>query len=689
MNKFFTDIKIMFFISIAILCLLFSKASAQEYLNAISPDSLVGNVYGTVIDSSTGNPISDAEIYLFTSALKKGSAANSIQTNDGPFILPDFSSAVKFGNTNSKGEFLINFVRTPMPGKPYTIIVKASGYNLLIIDQVPVLPGAVMALQIDVSLSHNANAIYYPGNLKDGPFMYRDEVFAKKQLKKINPLSSPNKITNTQYMVYATREGLVGGSCANGHIIVANDHFVALPSGLVLNKNDKTYDFQVKVSYGNKSVVAPVWDIGPWNVKDDYWNPDSLRQIYATLHHGGKIGLGEGVPESQAAYYYNYNQDWSGDFNGSGSDYYKVKLPAGIDLADGTFWNDLSLSDNSWVHVDYLWRPGVSISDSVITVNTVPVESTFGGSVTGNEQTNSKGIIIDGPKGAYYSSTYYIWWKIKWNDGLTGWSPERNLKRIDTKYVNVTIQTVPSGLTFSMDGNPYTAPQNFSFPPDSEHTITASAQGSSNVRFNWLSWSDMGISSHKIYPYKDAVYTANFNLQYQLKISYNNVSGGYTNLPPVNWYAANSNVNLVAVPYYGYEFTGWSGDTVYSGTQLTLNMGKPYSVTANFSLSTLVNEQLNGIPKYYSLSQNYPNPFNPSTVINYALPAESRVKVSIYNLLGQKVSDILNETQNPGYHSIKLNGQFLSSGVYLYKLSAVSIDGKKEFTEMKKLILLK
>ncbi len=689
MNKFFACINIKACFSIAVLCLLFNNAYAQEYLSAISPDSLVGNVYGTVIDSSTGNPIPGAEVYLFTKALQKGNFVNTIQTNAGTFGLPNFSSAAKSGISNSKGEFLINFVRTPMPGKLYTIIVKSSGYNLLIIDQVPVLPGAVMALQVNASLSHSAFAKYYYGNVKDGPFMYRDEVFANKQLQKINPLPSPNKITNTQYLVYATDEGLVGGTCANGHIIVPNDHFVALPSGLVLNKNDKTYDFQVRVSYGNLSVVAPVWDIGPWNVKDDYWNPDSLRQIYATLHHGGKIGLGEGVPESQAAYYYNYNQDWSGDFTGNGSDYYKVKLPAGIDLADGTFFNDLKLPDNSWVHVDYLWRPGVSFNDSVITVNTVPVETTFGGSVTGNEQTNSSGIIIDGPKGGYYSSTYYVWWKIKWNDGLIGWSPERNLKRIDTRNVNVTIQTVPTGLGFSMDGNAYTAPYTFSFLPDSSHTLSTVAQTNGNIRYNWTRWSDMRLNPHTIYPYKDMVDTAFFTMQYQLIIGYNPRSGGYSSSAAINYYDPNAKVTITAVSNNGYVFSGWSGDTVYSGNPITLSMYKPMAITANFSLSTEINEERSGIPLKFSLAQNYPNPFNPSTVINFAVPVESRVKVSIYNLLGQKISDLVNETESTGYHSVKFNGESLSSGIYLYKINAVSIDSKKEFSEMKKLVLLK
>jgi peptidoglycan hydrolase-like protein with peptidoglycan-binding domain len=83
-----------------------------------------------------------------------------------------------------------------------------------------------------------------------------------------------------------------------------------------------------------------VWDVGPWNTKDDYWNPASTRQSWKTLP--------QGRPEAQAAY-----QD---GFNGGKDQYGRtVGNPAGIDLADGTFWDGLGLQDNGWVEVTYQW----------------------------------------------------------------------------------------------------------------------------------------------------------------------------------------------------------------------------------------------------------------------------------------------------------------------------------------------
>lgn len=139
--------------------------------------------------------------------------------------------------------------------------------------------------------------------------------------------------------VYATREGLVGGTTANGHRILKNDRFVALPSARALSDRGSD-DYSVKVCTAGRCAWAAVWDVGPWNVKDDYWNPRNRRETWQDLPRGR--------PEAEAAYYdgYHKGRDASGR---------KVVNPAGIDLADGTFWKDLKLADNSWVTVTYLW----------------------------------------------------------------------------------------------------------------------------------------------------------------------------------------------------------------------------------------------------------------------------------------------------------------------------------------------
>ncbi|WP_181784873.1 hypothetical protein, partial [Pseudonocardia pini] len=147
--------------------------------------------------------------------------------------------------------------------------------------------------------------------------------------------------------VFATREGLVGGTTANGHVITERDHFVALPSRRALSPRD-TSDYSVRVCAPNgKCAFAPVWDVGPWNTRDDYWNPADRRQEWKDLP--------QGVPQAQAAFRDGYN---------GGNDQFgrKAVNPAGIDLGDGVFWDALGLKDNSQVQVEYLWTGSVRLS---------------------------------------------------------------------------------------------------------------------------------------------------------------------------------------------------------------------------------------------------------------------------------------------------------------------------------------
>ncbi len=85
----------------------------------------------------------------------------------------------------------------------------------------------------------------------------------------------------------------------------------------------------------------------------------------------------------------------------------------------------------------------------------------------------------------------------------------------------------------------------------------------------------------------------------------------------------------------------------------------------------------------YSLNQNYPNPFNPSTTISFTIPQKEIVKISIYNLLGEKVSELVNSEFSAGIHNVKFNASKLASGIYFYNIKA------GEFTQTRKMMLLK
>ena len=94
------------------------------------------------------------------------------------------------------------------------------------------------------------------------------------------------------------------------------------------------------------------------------------------------------------------------------------------------------------------------------------------------------------------------------------------------------------------------------------------------------------------------------------------------------------------------------------------------------------------IPEQFILYPNYPNPFNPVTTIRYDLPKESLVDITVYDMLGNVVYNLVNTNQSSGYKSVQWNatnnlGEPVSAGVYLYKIQA------ENFVDTKKMILLK
>ncbi len=94
------------------------------------------------------------------------------------------------------------------------------------------------------------------------------------------------------------------------------------------------------------------------------------------------------------------------------------------------------------------------------------------------------------------------------------------------------------------------------------------------------------------------------------------------------------------------------------------------------------------IPNEYKLFQNYPNTFNPETRIKYEIPKTTNVEIAVYNILGQKIKTLLNETKNPGAYKILWDGTNerginVSSGIYLYIIKT------KDFFALKKMVLLR
>lgn len=129
--------------------------------------------------------------------------------------------------------------------------------------------------------------------------------------------------------------------------------------------------------------------------------------------------------------------------------------------------------------------------------------------------------------------------------------------------------------------------------------------------------------------------------------------------------------------------------SIYSFEDKSLQVGK-YSYrlkqidnNGNFEYFALNNTIEIGAPAKYSLSQNYPNPFNPVTKISYMVAAAGQVTLKVYDITGKEVKTLVNEVKNAGYYTVNFSGANLSSGIYIYKITA------NNFTETKKMTLVK
>ncbi len=114
---------------------------------------------------------------------------------------------------------------------------------------------------------------------------------------------------------------------------------------------------------------------------------------------------------------------------------------------------------------------------------------------------------------------------------------------------------------------------------------------------------------------------------------------------------------------------------------------KQIDYNGDYEFSQVVNIGFT-LPLEFVLEQNYPNPFNPSTSIAYAVPVKSNVTLEVYNLIGQKIVTLVEGQVEAGKHTAQFNASSMSSGIYLFKLTAVGENGS-QFSSSKKMTLLK
>ncbi len=173
--------------------------------------------------------------------------------------------------------------------------------------------------------------------------------------------------------------------------------------------------------------------------------------------------------------------------------------------------------------------------------------------------------------------------------------------------------------------------------------------------------------------------------------SYRHINGGAWSTPE----------NLTQTPGYPemllhvapkLKSNGGNSYTAFLGRvyQIGLNTWPPISEQPTYFFTgshtftvTSVGEGSTELPEKFRLEQNYPNPFNPSTQITYSLPIGTRVRLSVYNTLGQEVATLVDGFKDAGTYTAEFKATSLSSGVYFYSIKA------GQFSDTKKLLLVK
>lgn len=333
-----------------------------------------GNVHGTVLDA-WGKPAVGEKVTLDARGIDLATATDSV------------------------GHFLFSGI--PLAGDRDSALVSVGDRAIWPPLRTALPPGAVLSPRL---LFQPGTSTIVPAAPARGDIP--EWIAAARSVATSAPWAGP-------WSIFATREGLVGFTTANGHVIQQGDRFVALPSRRGLNANDSSREFMVELANGDKRVRVPVMDIGPWNTRDDWWH-DTLREQFRDLPRG--------TPQALAAFRDGHN----GGLDERGR---KVLNGAGIDLADGVFWNDLGLVNNGNIEVRLLWKLDAEAGDRVWLRQWANIRDSAGGKILFKARCGESGTVAGPPRGGLAGSKWYLYWPVAWDRGTAGWVVENYLDR--------------------------------------------------------------------------------------------------------------------------------------------------------------------------------------------------------------------------------------------------------------------
>jgi hypothetical protein len=309
----------------------------------------------------------------------------------------------------------------------------------------------------------------------------------------------------------------------------------------------------------------------------------------------------------------------------------------------------------------------------------------------------TNGSIALSPPGGRYNSLQVLiveaipddGYKFKvWDDDLSGTLNPDTIVMDANKTVTAVFEALPIyTLTTQIENGTISLnPAGGTYPEGTEVKLTVTPDES----YRFKGWSgDLSGSANPAIMVMDGDKTVSAEMEKYLYILDIHANNGTVNIIAEREpYTYGTGVILQAIPDEGYEFGGWEGDLTGMQNPTSIIMNSDKSITAVFNLITSATN-LENTSAQNTLGQNYPNPFSERTIIPYRLKDVTHVEITVSNLLGQKVADLVNDQQNGGYYEVEWyakdkNGNQLPDGIYFIRF----VPGNESF-QVKQIIINK
>lgn len=369
---------------------------------------------------------------------------------------------------------------------------------------------------------------------------------------------------------------------------------------------------------------------------------------------------------------------------------------------NGEFDLDDPVNENLPFTVENPYYPNTPITYRMLLTHTASIYDDLGDNVTGDNPTPLGDFLsnyLDADGDNYYESNYFDFEPgtdhVYSNTGvaLAGYLVEEISGMSFEEYCKQNIFK-PLGMNYSswflknLDSDSIAAPYKF----ENDHNVPVEHYGYLDYPSGQLRTSIDQISNFLMAYINGGVYNGNRILENStIDTMWSNQIPNVENTQGLVWFNET---------YNGRTFWGHTGSDIGVSTQMQYDPSTDIGVivlsNAGADVTSIVTKLFEYAEEHvtavnnedklitgYQLSQNYPNPFNPVTNIKYQLKVTSEVNLNVYNVLGKKVAELVDEVKAPGSYEVFFNAENLSSGVYYYRINAGN------FNRSRKMLLIK